>query len=147
MDEKTYVIVYKHTHKVDRYEEDPDSEYGREYHYLDGDTKVETKEVLGFEAMQKECQEIGEANADNPPYDEYHIVVVYEKESHNNVPEHYWVREESVEDLSVCETIPNDNKEEISTSCVRCYSNGAELLPNGHDAEHTAELEKEEESE
>jgi hypothetical protein len=88
--ENTYVIIYKATHKQGVYEEDPDSEYGNEIHYLKGKTLVEIKEVGGLEAMQKECEGIGEANADNPPYDEYEVILVYEKMSKEVVPEQYW---------------------------------------------------------
>lgn len=89
LEKNTYVIIYKATHKQDVYEEDPDSEYGNEIHYLKGKTLVGIKEVDGLEAMQKECEEIGEANADNPPYDEYAVVLVYEKNSKEVVPEQY----------------------------------------------------------
>lgn len=97
-EEKTYVIIYKSTHKHDVYYEDPNSDYGNEQHYLEGKTSVNTKEVVGFSAMQKECEEIGEANADNPPYDEYHVVCVYEKDTKEDVPKSYWYPDHDVAD-------------------------------------------------
>lgn len=83
MDE-TYVIVYKHKHSEDRYYED---DYGHEYHYLEGKSTFCTIDVKGIENVRKNIEEIGESNADNPPYDEYHFILVYDKDSKEIIPE------------------------------------------------------------
>jgi hypothetical protein len=90
-----YVIIYKHLHKEELYN-DPET---KESYYPHGKTTVEFKEVDGFEAMQDEVEVIGEMNADNPPYDEYHVVLVYNKDTQVVVPKHWWYRDNDVADI------------------------------------------------
>lgn len=99
MADEVFVMVWKETHKQDCYDEDPDSEYGVECHSLRGKTTVHTKEVIGLDALRREVNDLGEANADNPPYDEYHLIVVYEKETKELVPEH-WLYDVSKKEAS-----------------------------------------------
>ena len=88
-EQKTYVIIVKETHKKDVYEEDPDSDYGHEWHFLEGTVKIDFVEAVGIDAMRKKVEEIAEANADNPPYDEYDVMTVFEKDSKMILPKCY----------------------------------------------------------
>lgn len=74
-EQEAYTIIVKETHKKDCYDEDDN---GNETHYLDGETIISFREIKGIQNLKTEVERIGDANADNPPYDEYEVLAVYE---------------------------------------------------------------------
>ena len=91
MDTTKFIILYTHTHKDDDYYVDDSSGYDVEHHTLtSGKKTLNQKEVVGIRAVWKEIEEIGSCNADNPPYDSYDVVIVYDAETKEVLPKHYW---------------------------------------------------------
>ena len=83
-------IIYKHTHSTDEYYED---DYGHEHHTLRGVTTLEMEDVFckdgALQLMREKLKEIGESNADNPPYDEYQVLVTYDVLTKEILPAHW----------------------------------------------------------
>ena len=75
-------IVYIATERQDDYFTDDSGDYDREYHTLKGTPQVRFRDVYHKDntvlEVAKACEEIGEANADNPPYDTYSVKMIYD---------------------------------------------------------------------
>lgn len=78
-------LIVKHTRRVDDYYEDDD---GRECHTMDSTSFIDFVEVPFRDAGMR-AEEIGESNADNPPYDEYEVLCAFDAETkqHYNTAE------------------------------------------------------------
>lgn len=77
-------IVYIATERQDHYYEDDSGDYGRECHTLVGTPQVRFKDVFckvqseAIRMVAQEIENIGEANASNPPYDTYSVKMIYD---------------------------------------------------------------------
>lgn len=90
--EEVVVLVVKELHQKDSWYE---NDYGQEFHSLEGVPVVCFVEVPFSKAAAK-MDEIGEANADNPPYDSYSVVMAYYKLT-KEVISLDWIRDSQVE--------------------------------------------------
>jgi len=84
-----YRIIVRKFEGKDSYDEDDN---GNETHSIEGVPKIDFVDC-GPENLQKKAKEILEANADNPPYDYYHIIAVYDIDTMEIIPTNYWNRE------------------------------------------------------
>lgn len=84
-EEKVMVLIKEITRK-DRYDED---DFGREHHFLESETKISLSECKGMEEAKELVKHMGEANADDPPYEEYHFIIAWFKKSKKVVPKEW----------------------------------------------------------
>lgn len=68
-------LVFVHTHSEDEYFEDEHS--SQEWHTLRSTSTVKFIECADIPMARKAYREMCDANADNPPYDEYRFVMAY----------------------------------------------------------------------
>ena len=77
---EVFIIVYRATEQKEVYSEDDN---GNEQVYLYGTTKILTRETT---TPQKDFEDIGELNANNPPYDIFEVIAVFNKDTREEIP-------------------------------------------------------------
>jgi hypothetical protein len=105
------IIIYTETNlKEDYYEDD----YGHEYQTLNGTTKVRLTECKNYKEALYEVGQIGDSNADNPPYDSYNFVIAFCKNSKEVLPKDLrcWAGEEAYQKICLERTKPEEYERE-----------------------------------